>query len=64
MALFKFRNVKFWWYRKFYYIPKLRIDKKKTYKRIYKKLSYPECFIDKSIGLKTEVRYAEEKNIT
>ena len=46
---------------------KLRIDKKKkkkTYKRIYKKLSYPECFIDKSIGLKTEVRYAEEKNIT
>ena len=38
--------------------------RKKTYKRIYKKLSYPECFIDKSIGLKTEVRYAEEKNIT
>ena len=35
---------------------------KKTQK-IFKKSSYPECFIDKFIGLKAEVRYAKEKNI-
>ena len=40
----------------------LRTDKKKTQK-IFKKSSYPECFIDKFIGLKAEVRYAKEKNI-
>ena len=28
---------------------------KKPDKRIYKKLSHPECFIDRSIGLKAEV---------
>ena len=42
---------------------------KKPDKRIYKKLSHPECFIDRSIGLKADTKeklekYAKERNIT